>query len=54
MQSKGKMPDFFCFQETDYICCNFTHIVACHDAEHLVCDDPKVHAEWENGSCLSC
>ena len=52
-QSEGKKPDFFCFQETDYICRNFTHIVARNDAVHLVCNDPRVHAEWEKGSCLS-
>jgi hypothetical protein len=49
-QSKGKKPDFFFCQETNYICRNFTHIVPCNDALHLVCNDPKVRAEWENGS----
>jgi hypothetical protein len=29
------------------------HIVPCNDAVHLVCNDLKVHAEWENGSCSS-
>ena len=48
-QSKDKKPDF-CFQETDYICRNFTHIVPHNDAVHLVYDDLRVHAEWENGS----
>jgi hypothetical protein len=52
-QSKGKKPDFFCFQETDYMCRNFTHIVPYNNAAHLVYGDPKVHAEWENSSCSS-
>jgi hypothetical protein len=50
VQSEGKKPDFFCFQETNYMCCNFTHIVPCNAAAHLVCNDPKVCAEWKNGS----
>jgi hypothetical protein len=53
MQSKGKKSDFFCFQETDYMYCNFACIVPCNDAAHLVCDNPKVCAEWVNGSCLN-
>jgi hypothetical protein len=52
-QSEGKKPDFFCFQETNYICRNFMHIVPRNDTVHLVCDDPRVRAEWENGSCSS-
>jgi hypothetical protein len=53
MQSKGKTPDFFCLQETYYICRNITQIVPCNDVVHLVCDDQSVCAEWENSSCLS-
>ena len=52
-QSEGRKLDFFCFQKTHYMCRNFMHIVPCNDAVHLVCDDPKVHAEWENGFCSS-
>jgi hypothetical protein len=47
-QSKGKKPDFFCLEETDYICRNFTSIVPQNDEIHLRCDDPKVKADWEN------
>jgi hypothetical protein len=49
--NEGRKPDFFCFQETDYMCHNFKHIVPCKDPMHLVCDDPKVHVEWEIGAC---
>jgi hypothetical protein len=50
-QSKGRKPDFFCLQETSYMCCNFTHIVPHNNAVHHVCDDLKVCAKWANGSC---
>ena len=49
-QSKGRKPDFFCLEETDYMCSIFMHIIPFNDAAHLVCNNPKVRAEWENGS----
>ena len=36
VQREGKKSDFFCFQETDYICGNFMHIVPCNDVTNCV------------------
>lgn len=47
---RGRLPDFFKFEETDHLCRIHAPIVPFDSAHHLRCSDEKILAVWESGA----